>query len=199
MFQFILALLAGVGLSAACGFRIFLPPLIAGIAARAGSLQMGAGFDWLQSDMALIVLAIAALCEAGGYLVPWLDHLLDALATPAAAVAGILMTGSLLGETDPWLRWTLAAIVGGGTATAIQSLTVTTRATSTATTGGLANPIIAILEGIGSLILSALAIFAPILAALVVAALFYFVYQRLAAIRRWWHARRAKNLPAGTD
>ena len=194
MLEFIVAAAAGLGLSAACGFRVFVPPLFAGIAARAGTLSLGSGLDWLQSDIALIVLGIAALCEGAAYLIPWFDHFLDTLATPSAAVAGILVMGSTLGEIDPWLRWTMAAIAGGGTATAIQALTVTTRAASTATTGGFANPILAIMEGISSIILSLLAILAPLFAALLVMVLFYFVARRISAIRRWWTARKAKTV-----
>lgn len=37
----------GVGLAVACGFRVFLPVLIMGLAARAGFLEFTEGLDWM--------------------------------------------------------------------------------------------------------------------------------------------------------
>ena len=162
----ILSLLVGVGLSAACGFRVFVPLLVVSIASHAGHLKLAQGFDWMGSDVALIAFALATALEIAAYYVPWLDNLLDSIATPAAVVAGTIVTASLVSDMSPFLRWTLAVIAGGGAAGLVQGSTVITRATSTATTGGLANPIVATAELGGSLITSVLSIAAPVLAAL---------------------------------
>jgi phage FluMu protein Com len=193
MLEFLLAICAALGLSAACGFRVFVPPLMAAIASRAGAVRLGGGFEWLDSDIALVMLTLATIVECVGYFVPWLDNLLDAIATPAAAVAGVLMAGSMVSEVSPWFAWTIAAISGGSIASAVQVLTVATRATSTAATGGLTNFVVAIAEGVGSVLLSILSIFAPILGGIAAAALLYFVYRRARAIRAWWKARGVKS------
>lgn len=159
-----LSLLVGIGLSAACGFRVFVPLLIASIAAHSGHLKLAAGFAWLGSDAALIAFSLATALEIAAYYVPWIDNLLDTIATPAAIAAGTLITASMVTDMSPFLKWTLAVIAGGGVAGAVQGTTVFTRAISGVGTGGLLNPLVSTLELGGSLIMSTLAIVVPALA-----------------------------------
>ena len=162
-----LSILVGVGLSAACGFRVFVPLLVVNLAARTGHLKLALGFDWMGSDAALIAFGVATVLEIAGYYLPWVDHL-DTVATPASVVAGTLITASLVTDLSPFLRWTLAAIAGGGVAGAVQMTTVVTRAASTATTGGIANPLVATAELGGAVVTSLLAVIAPVAAVLLV-------------------------------
>ncbi len=164
-----LSILVGIGLSAACGFRVFVPLLIVNLAARSGHLSLATGFQWMGSDAALIAFGVATVLEIAGYYIPWVDHLLDTIATPAAVVAGTVVTASLVTDMSPFLRWTLAVIAGGGAAGAVQLTTVVARAASTATTGGLANPLVASAELGGSVLTSLLALIAPVAAVLLVA------------------------------
>ena len=48
--QIFMMTLAGVGLSAACGFRVFVPPLAMCIAHKAGMLNFTGEFAWMGSD-----------------------------------------------------------------------------------------------------------------------------------------------------
>ena len=100
----LLSVLLGIGLSAACGFRIFVPFLLVGIAARTGHVALGTSFAWMASTPALIALGVATVVEIGAYYIPWLDHLLDVIATPAAVVAGMIMTASVVTGLDPMLK-----------------------------------------------------------------------------------------------
>ena len=164
----LLSVCIGIGLSAACGFRVFLPLLGLGLAARGGHVDLAPAFAWISGDGALVAFAVATVLEIGAYYVPWLDHLLDAAASPLAVAAGVIASASVLTDVDPWLRWTLAAIAGGGTAGAVQAATVGTRKLSLFTTAGIANPLVSTLELGGSMLLTLLAIVVPILAFLVV-------------------------------
>jgi Domain of unknown function (DUF4126) len=159
-----LSLLVGAGLAAASGFRVFVPLLVMSVAARAGHLQLAAGFGWIASGPALTAFAAATILEIVAYLIPYVGHLLDVLAAPAAFVAGTLVTASSVIGMSPFLRWSLAIIAGGGLATLVHAATGATRAASTATTGGLGNPAVAAAEAGGSTLLSVLAIAAPVLA-----------------------------------
>lgn len=165
----VLGLCIGVGLSAACGFRVFVPMLATSVAAYSGRLQLADGFAWIGTPEAMTAFGVATALEVGAYYVPWLDNLLDSLATPAAVVAGTVITASCVVDMSPLLQWSLALIAGGGTAGVIQSTTSLIRMASTATTGGLANPVISSIEGIVALVLSALSMWMPILAICVVA------------------------------
>ena len=159
----------GVGLAAACGFRIFVPFLVMNLAAKGGYLNLSGGFSWIGTDAALLVFAVATVLEIGAYYIPWVDNLLDTIASPLAVVAGIVVAASSITGMNPMLKWTLAVIAGGGAAGLVQGLTGVTRAASTATTAGAANFVVASAEAAGSVALSILAMALPILAVLVFA------------------------------
>ncbi len=139
--EVILSIFVGLGLAAACGFRIFVPLLVLSIAALSGHVNLGQSFQWIGTYPALIAFGVATVLEVLGYYIPWVDHLLDTVATPAAVVAGIVVSASVMGNLDPFLRWTLAVIAGGTLAGVVQGGSVLTRAVSTGTTGGLGNPL----------------------------------------------------------
>ena len=161
--EIILSLSLGLGLAAACGFRIFIPPLMMGVGSRFDLYDLEGSFIWVGEDWAIAVFAIATLLEIGGYYVPWIDNLLDTVATPAAVIGGIFVTSaSLEGDVDPSLQWILATIAGGSTAGVIQLGTVATRAVSTGVTGGLANPVVSTLEALASIICILLSFFLAI-------------------------------------
>ena len=161
-----MSILIGIALSATCGFRVFVPLLAVNIGTRAKDadgqplIELAAGFNWLSSDIAMMIFLVAAIFEIGGYYIPWIDNLLDSVASPAAIVAGTLITASFITGMDPWLQWLLALIAGGGVAGAVQATTVVTRASSPVTTGGLGNPIVSSVETSGAFLGSALSILA---------------------------------------
>lgn len=186
----LLGILVGVSLAAACGFRVFVPMLVASVAVRAEYVSVIESFDWLGSDIAVTTLSVAAIAEVIAYFVPWLDNALDSLATPAAVVAGTLLSGSMMVELDPALRWSLALIAGGGAAGIIQGSSVVTRAASTMTTAGVGNPVVSAGEITSSSVLAVLAIAAPVVAILLVVAVIGVI---LAKARRFFGRRRQRN------
>lgn len=180
--EILFSVLIGLGLAAACGFRVFVPLLVMGLASRheVGMLALGDELSWLGSTPALIALAAATLLEIGGYYIPWVDNLLDAVATPTAIVAGILVTAAAVsGEMSPFLQWTLAVLGGGSTTAVFQGVTATARQVSSFTTGGLGNPVIATAEAGGSALLAVLAITVPVVAILLVIGFLVFAAKRI--------------------
>ena len=175
----LLSLAVGIGLSAACGFRVFVPLLAVSLASTTGHLHLSQGFEWISTYPALITFAIATVVEVAGYYVPWVDHALDTLATPAAIVAGTIITASMVTDVSPFLKWTLAVIAGGGVAGVVQGTTVLTRSASTVTTGGIANPLFATIELGGAVVTSILAIVVPLISLVLVSALLYFLARRI--------------------
>jgi len=166
----------GIGLSAACGFRVFVPLLAINLASLNGYLQLAPGFEWIGSSYATIAFGTATLVEIAAYYIPWLDHLLDLIASPAAIVAGTMVTASLVVELSPFLKWTLAIIAGGGAASIIQGTTVALRTKSLAFTGGLGNPAVSTIEATGAVVTSLLAILVPILCLLLLLVMSVWVF-----------------------
>jgi hypothetical protein len=166
-----LAVAMGVGLAAAVGFRVFLPMLVLSIGAYSGHLTLTSGLAWLGTPAAFLMLSVAAALEILAYYIPGVDNALDVISAPAALVAGTVVSAAVMTDLPPMVRWTTAVIAGGGAAGVIQGLTSLLRAKSTTMTAGLGNHAIATGELGGALVLSLLALAAP-LAALALAALF---------------------------
>ena len=188
-----LSIVLGIALAAATGFRVFLPMLIVSGAAYTGHLQLDNSFAWLGTSSALTMLSVAALAEVLAYYVPVVDNLLDALAAPAAFIAGTLVSAAVMTDVPPMVKWTAAVIAGGGVAGLTQGLTGILRAHSTVLTGGLGNSIIATAELGGAVLISFLALVAPA-TAIALVMLFLLVAVRL--VRRLF--RGAKSPESST-
>lgn len=166
----ILAALMGLSLASASGFRVFLPPFLLSIAVRTDTLVnldlSDTSFAVFDSNAAVLVLGIACLAEFAAYYVPWLDNLLDTIATPAAILSGVGMSSMVLVGTDPIMQWSFAIIAGGGSAGIIQLTTVAIRGLSSTLTLGFGNSFVASGENIASVVLTIAALLAPLIAAI---------------------------------
>ena len=162
-FDLLFSIALGIGLAAATGFRVFVPLLVAGLAARAGWVPLTESFAWLQSTPALVALSTAAVLEIFAFYIPGLDHLLDVLAAPFAVIAGVLASASVMVDMPPEVRWPIAVIAGGGVAALTKGATALLRAKSAALTGGLGNPIVSTAETAGAATVSILALVAPLI------------------------------------
>src|SRR5262249_34573970 len=129
--DFALSIVLGVGLAAATGFRVFLPMLIVSVASYTGHLSLADSFAWLGTPAAVTMLGAAALAEIAAYYIPGVDNLLDALVTPAAFVAGTIVSAAVMTDLPPLVKLTAAIIAGGGVAGLPQGGTATLRADST--------------------------------------------------------------------
>jgi hypothetical protein len=178
MSELALSIVLGIALAAATGFRVFLPMLIVSGAAYTGHLSLDNSFAWLGTLPALIMLSVAAGAEILAYYIPVLDNLLDSLATPAAFAAGTIASAAVMIHMPPMVKWTAAVIAGGGIAGLTHGVTGLIRAHSTVLTGGLGNPLLATAELGGALLVSFLALVAPV-AAIALVILFLWVTIRL--------------------
>ncbi|MDY0187101.1 MAG: DUF4126 domain-containing protein [Syntrophus sp. (in: bacteria)] len=158
----LLGIAVGIGLSAACGFRVFVPLLAMNLAILGGHIHPSPEFAWIGTPYATLAFATATVAEIIGYYIPWFDSILDTIATPAAVIAGTVTTASMVTEISPFLKWTLAIIAGGGIAGLVQGSMVALRLKSSLSTAGAANPWIATLELVGAIIIAILALVVPI-------------------------------------
>ena len=163
----LLSICLGLGLSACCGFRVFVPLLVSNVAALAGWHHFGEGFEWMGSWTAFYMLLTATLLETGAYYIPWLDNVLDHLAFPVACLAGTLLATSAFSPgLSPLFKWGLGIMLGGGSAGLIHAGIGLLRMGSSAATGGIANSVLATGENISALAGTVMAMLVPVLAAL---------------------------------
>ncbi len=179
-----LSLCMGIGLSACCGFRIFIPLLISNIAYLLGFGIPNQGFEFMASWLAFGILFTAAISEILAYYIPFVDNLLDKIALPITIMAGTFITASLIENQDPTIKWILGLILGGGTAGTIQLSTNLIRLGSSTLTGGMGNALFASIENTLSAFISILALFFPVLiACFVILFLLYFIKKKKKLIK----------------
>jgi hypothetical protein len=185
--EIITALALGIGLAAATGFRVFVPLLIAGIAARLGVLPLNEHFSWLSGNTALLCFGVATVVEVAAYYIPFVDNLLDHISTPLAIGAGTLVSASVLPGDNELLKWITGFIIGGGTAAVVQGGTTALRLGSTGTTAGTGNFLVATGENIAAVITPVIAIVIPVVVAL------FFLWATFLVLRLILKRRKRKT------
>ncbi|MBN2864108.1 MAG: DUF4126 domain-containing protein [Bacteroidales bacterium] len=176
--EILIAIAMGIGLSASCGFRVFVPMLIASIAAKTGIFPLNEGFQWLSGWPAIISFGTASIVEILAYYIPLIDNLLDTITTPLAVGAGTLLLTSVLPVDSDFLKWVTGFIFGGGTAAAVQSGTALTRLASTKFTAGAGNAVVATGEHAAAFGTSVLSLFIPFIIATLIIVLIIFIFMK---------------------
>ena len=113
----IAAVIVGLLLSLSAGVRITLPLLAVNLLAVYHEITLPQNVAWLGTQSTLIILAAACAAETITHFIPAAGTWIKAMATPLAFAAGTLLMAVPLGDKNPLYQWTLAAVLGGGTAT----------------------------------------------------------------------------------
>jgi hypothetical protein len=188
----------GIGLAAATGLRVFLPLLIAALAAHFGHLPLSEHFEWLAGTPALVTLGTAAVIETLAYYIPGVDHALDVIAGPATVVAGVVASAAVMTDLPPSILWPVAIIGGGGIAGLTKGSTALIRAKSGLMTGGLANPVVSTVETVGATGLTLFAIALPVLALVVIVVLVVWLVRKTGRVL-FRRRRSADDAAVGRD
>ena len=159
------AVLLGLGLAASSGLRAFLPLLMLALAAHWNVLGIGLSgpFQWLSSPLALAALSVATIVEMAGDKIPVVDHALDVIGTAIRPLAATLGAAAVLKTNDPATAALMGLVIGAPLALGVHSAKAGTRGVSSATTLGVANPIVSLFEDAVAFLVSLLALLAPML------------------------------------
>ncbi|MDH6307522.1 glucan phosphoethanolaminetransferase (alkaline phosphatase superfamily) [Dysgonomonas sp. PFB1-18] len=190
--KYVLSAFIGIGLSAATGFRVFLPMFAVSLASYMGWIDVIHNdlFSWMAELPTLITTGIATVVEILAYYIPYVDNLLDTLSVPLATIAGSILFASQFSDIGSFPQWALALIAGGGTAAAVSSAFAGTRIASTGTTGGIANPVVTTAETTGAVVMTGVTLIAPVIAFLLVIVLLYLVFR---VGRKIWRKTRSNG------
>ena len=184
----VLPALLGLGLASATGLRTFLPLLMLALAARFEmfGVRLIDQMDWLVSWPAIAALGVATMAEFLGDKVPAVDHGLNAVGYVTRPVAGAIAAGSVFWAVDPAMAAVAGLIVGAPAALAFNAAQTGVRVGSTATTGGLGNPVVSMIEDVLAFFTVIVAFLAPIVipVALIVLAVIVFRLARRIRERR---------------
>lgn len=170
----------GIALSACAGFRVFIPMLAGAVAGHFHVIPLPAQMAWLASWPAMMLFATAAIAEIIAYYIPFVDNLLDTIATPLSVAAGTVLAASLLplGNND-MLRWVVAFLAGGSAAGTIQLGTGLLRLFSSKATVGTGNAVVSTSENVAAVSGSVLSFLMPVVVALVLLSLIGWIVSKL--------------------
>lgn len=179
----ITAVAMGIALSATCGFRVFVPLLAASVAAHFNLYNTPTGMQWLSTWPVMIGFAVAAVAEIAAYYIPFVDNLLDTIATPLAVAAGTVVAASFLplGTDEAWIRWMAALVAGGAPAGVLQLGTGVLRLLSSKTTAGAGNVVLSSAENGAAIGSSVLALLIPVIAAIILLLLIFWLLIKFGA------------------
>ena len=198
-----LALLTGSGLAASSGLNAYIPLLTLGLISRyTDTVTLPAGWQWLDSGWALLILAALLAVETVADKIPVVDSVNDVLQTVVRPTAGGLAFGATqtsdavtVNDPDSFFahgQWVPIAI-GVVLALVVHTGKATARPVINTATVGFGAPIVSTLEDVASLSLSLVALLAPVLVVLgllVMVALFWWAIRKI-------RARRRRRAPAG--
>lgn len=187
------SLVLGIALAASCGLRAFLPLFLVGVGARLGWVDLGDAFEWLAHTPALLALGVGVILELLGDKVPFVNHLLDMLATPLRALAGMLILAATMVDMPVWVVALLAIIVGGGVALTVHVAKSGLRAGTSAATAGAASPVHSVLEDLVCLFATLFSMVFWVVSLLIAAgALLLFGMSARAVWQRWQSKSRSR-------
>jgi uncharacterized membrane protein len=179
------AVALAIALAACAGLRAMVPLLLAGVAARMGWLNLGPSFHFLSGNYALLLFGLATVIEIVGDKIPAVDHALDVIHTVLRPLAGsVLAAAALSAVSEPVTALVLGIVLGAPTATVPHMTRAGVRVASTLFTGGLANPLLSILEDVVSVLFFVLAVVVPVVAVLVLVVVALLVTRYLRRRRR---------------
>lgn len=190
----VLPALLGLGLASATGLRTFLPLLLLALAAKFefAGVRLNEQMQWLTGWPAIAALGVAATVEFAGDKIPAVDHALNALGFITRPVAGAVAAGSVFWGVDPVVAAVAGVIVGAPTALAFNAAQGGMRVASTATTGGLGNPVVSLIEDILAVIAVVFSLLAPILVPILLVVLMIVVFRIGKRLKQ--HRAQAENL-----
>jgi hypothetical protein len=142
---------------------VFVPPLVAGLAHKAGVLSLSEHTQWLGTWPAISALAIAVVCEFVGFCIPVFGNLLDIIATPASVVAGAFLMSSQVETSSPLVNWSLAIAGGGVTSGLVATIMAAIRSGASIVSAGISNFFVALFELASAAIITVLTLFAPLI------------------------------------
>lgn len=182
----ITAFLTAFGLASSAGLNAFIPLLVTGVVARYTELvTLPAPFDMLENQWVLLTLSVLLVIEMTADKIAAVDTLNDIIHTFIRPTAGAILFAAQSGQIgiDPIFAIVLGLLAAGG----VHATKAAVRPVVTATTAGLGNPVVSVVEDIVSLFAAILAILAPVVAALALVIL-------LGVVLRWWGRRRDRRV-----
>lgn len=188
-------LIGGLALAAPAGLNAYLPLLVLALAGRFGAIHLASPYtvltDWWVIGLLLVLVTVELMVDK----IPGVDHVNDIINTAIRPVAGAVLYMSHDSAYN-YMPEAVALVLGVVSAGSVHVLKATSRPVVTLTTAGLGNPLVSLVEDFVAGISSILALFAPILALLILIIFLLPAIWLVNRLRKRLAARRASQPPA---
>jgi hypothetical protein len=174
----------GIVLAATAGLRAFLPVFSASLAAWMTDLPLPDTLAWLDKPQTVLIFGVATVLEILGDKIPVVDHALDSVQVLTKPVLAVLAATPFLYQLAPEYSVGIGILLGAPLALGVHSAKATARLGSTATTGGLGNPVLSVGEDLAAIASIILGFLAPLLALVLMAATIFFIVRLALRVRR---------------
>jgi hypothetical protein len=179
-------LLTGLGLAMPAGLNAWIPLLAVALADRyTGLIQLAEPYDLISSPLAIAIIAMLLGIELLADKIPIVDHVNDLIQSairPSAGAILLMASTDTVDSINPIIAMILGLLVAGG----IHTTKTSFRPVVTATTGGIGNPIVSAVEDATAIVVTVIALIAPILIAILLVLLAAFIVM---LVRRRRHRR----------
>lgn len=190
------ATLTGLGLSTAAGLNAYIPLMVVGVLANVtDAIKLPEEYAWLSNGWVLGVIGVLLLAEFVLDKVPVVDHVNDIIQTAVRPAAGgvVFSATSAASQLDnstwmaehPAVGWMLGIV----TALIVHLVKSGTRPVVNATTAGVGAPVVSTVEDAGSLSLSLVAVFLPVLVLVFLAGMIAVGWVAVRRLRRFRQSR----------
>jgi len=174
----------GVVLAATAGLRAFLPVFSASLMAWMTDLPLPDNLAWLERPQTVAIFGVATLLEILGDKIPIIDHVLDSVQVLTKPALAALAATPFLYQLSPEHSVAIGIVLGAPLALGVHSVKATARLGSTATTGGVGNPLLSIAEDVAAVASIILGFLAPLLALVLMAMTIFFIARLALRVRR---------------
>ena len=185
----------GVVLAATAGLRAFLPVFSASLMAWMTDLPLPDDLAWLEKPQTVLIFGVATLLEILGDKIAIVDHALDSVQVLTKPVLAVLAATPFLYQLAPEYSVGIGILLGAPLALGVHSAKATARLGSTATTGGVGNPLLSVGEDVAAVASILLGWVAPFLALALMAVTIFFIARLALRVRR----RRRATVRTGAD
>ncbi len=186
----LVGIFSAFGLSASAGLNAYIPLLVVSLISRFTDLiQLDQPWDTLSNGWVIGLLVVLSMVEFFADKIPAINHFNDGVQTIVRPIAGAIVfaaSANVITDIHPVLAMAAGVLVAGGVH-AVKATAV--RPAVTATTGGVGNVPVSILEDVLSTIISIFAVVLPVL--------FASVFIIVTAWVVWLFWRRANRERAG--
>lgn len=161
--ELLTGIFSAFGLAAGAGLNAYIPLLVIALVGRYTHLmRLNQPWDALTNGWVIALLLVLSLIEFFADKIPAVNHINDAIQTFVRPVAGAIVfaaSANVITEIHPVLALSAGLLVAGGVH-AVKSAAV--RPAVTATTGGVGNVAVSVVEDLISTLISILAVFVPV-------------------------------------